>query len=131
MKVIHAGPLGCGARLKLCLNLITYIQWAAAYESFKLAQAVGLTDGLLEEAGQANGQMTQLMIAYLALHKAPAEVRRDEGMQMMMRSFMLTAEKDLAWALHMARKAGVALPVGGLVSQMMARLYGVEDEARR
>ena len=37
------------------------------------------------------------------------------------------AEKDLAWALQLARSAGVALPVGSLVSQSMARLYGVDD----
>jgi len=48
-----------------------------------------------------------------------------------MRGHMSVAEKDLAWALTLARKAGVALPVGGLVSQLMARLYGVEDAGRR
>ena len=44
---------------------------------------------------------------------------------------MKIAEKDLAWALQLARKSGVALPVGGLVSQSMARLYNVDDENRR
>jgi len=37
-------------------------------------------------------------------------------------------------AVEIARAAaprGVALPVGGLVSQLVARLYGVEDEGRR
>ena len=34
VKIIHAGALGNGAKLKLCINLVTYIQWAAAYESF-------------------------------------------------------------------------------------------------
>jgi len=131
IKIIHAGPLGCGAKLKLCLNLITYIQWAAAYESFKLARAVGLPDELLEEAGQANGQLTPLMIMYLALHKAPDEARHGEDIQALLRGHMLTAEKDLAWALDMARKAEVTLPVGGLVSQMMARLYDVNDAQRR
>lgn len=40
---------------------------------------------------------------------------------------MSIAEKDLAWALRLA----VALPVGGLVPQSMARLYGVYGEQRR
>jgi 3-hydroxyisobutyrate dehydrogenase-like beta-hydroxyacid dehydrogenase len=44
---------------------------------------------------------------------------------------MKTAEKDLAWALQLAREAGIALPVTGLVSQQMARIYSVEDERRR
>ncbi len=131
VRIIHAGELGNGAKLKLCLNLITYIQWAAAYESHALATAIGLPADLLEEAGQANGQITPLMVAYLVGTKLPPAVRKTEGVQALMRGHMSVAEKDLAWALTLARKAGVALPVGGLVSQLMARLYGVEDAGRR
>lgn len=131
VKIIHAGELGNGAKLKLCINLITYIQWAAAYESFILARAVGLPQEILEEAGQSNGQITPLMLAYLAAHKAPEAARESENLQTLMSRFMHIAEKDLAWALKMARSAGVSLPVGGLVSQMMARLYGVNDAGRR
>ena len=131
VKIIHAGALGNGARLKLCLNLITYIQWAAAYESFALARATGLPQELLEEAGQANGQLTPLMLSFLALHKAPEAARESDGMQSLLRGYLNVAEKDLAWALELARGAGVSLPVGGLVSQLMARIYGVRDEGRR
>jgi len=131
VKLIHAGALGNGAKLKLCLNLVTYIQWAAAFESFALAKAVGLPQELLEEAGRANGQLTPLMEAFLALHKAPESARKSEGMQALLRGHMHVAEKDLAWALELARRAGVALPVGGLVAQQMARIYGVADEGRR
>ncbi len=131
VKVIHAGPLGAGAKLKLCINLITYIQWAAAFESFHLARAIGLPQEVLEEAGQSNGQLTPLMVAFLALHKAPEEARRSEAMQKNLRGFLHVAEKDLAWALQLAREAEVALPVGALVSQLLARIYGVEDPGRR
>jgi len=131
VKIIHAGELGNGARLKLCLNLITYIQWAAAYESFHLARAAGLPTEVLEEAGRANGQLTDLMVQYLTTHKMPAEARASDAMQKYLRGHMHTAEKDLAWALKLARSSQVTLPVGGLVSQLMARLYGVEDEGRR
>jgi 3-hydroxyisobutyrate dehydrogenase len=130
-KIIHAGALGNGAKLKLCLNLITYIQWAAAFESFQLARATGLPQELLEEAGQANGQLTPLMLAYLALHKAPEDARASAGMQALLRGYRDVAEKDLAWALELGRRAGVSLPVGGLVSQLMARLYGVAEENLR
>ena len=130
-KIIHAGPLGAGAKLKLCVNLITYIQWAAAFESFQLAKAIGLPQEVLEEAGIANGQLTPLMIAFLATHKAPDEARGSAGMQALMRGYMNVAEKDLAWVLQLARRAGVSLPVGGLVSQLMAQIYGVGDEGPR
>jgi 3-hydroxyisobutyrate dehydrogenase-like beta-hydroxyacid dehydrogenase len=131
VKIIHAGKIGNGAKLKLCLNLITYIQCAAAFESFELARAIDLPQEVLEEAGRSNGQLTELMITFLLSHKLPAEVRHSDGFQANMRGFMNVAEKDLSWALQLARRSQVALPVGGLVSQMMARIYGVDDEGRR
>jgi len=131
VEIVHAGELGNGAKLKLCINLITYIQWAAAYESMALARAIGLPQEILEQAGRSNGQLTDLMITFLAGHKLPDEARKSEGFQALMRGHMNIAEKDLAWALQLARKSGVALPVGSLVSQSMARLYNVDDEWRR
>ena len=130
VPIVHAGELGNGAKLKLCINLITYIQWAAAYESMALARAIGLPQEVLERAGRANGQLTDLMVSYLAVHKVPEEARRSEGFQALMRNHANIAEKDLAWALQLARKSGVALPVGSLVSQSMARLYNLADEWR-
>jgi len=130
-KIIHCGELGNGCKTKLCINLITYLQWAAAFESLTLARAVGLPVQVLEEAGLANGQLTPLMVRFLAGHKLPDEVRKSEAVQKTLRGHMVVAEKDLAWTLALARKAGVALPAAGLVSQLMARLYGVEDPGRR
>ncbi len=126
-KIIHAGELGNGAKLKLCINLITYTQWAAAFESISLANAVGLPAEVLEEAGLSNGQITPLMSAFLGLHKAPKEVREGEGMQAMLRGYTKVAEKDLAWALKLARSAELSLPVGALISQLIGRIYGVKD----
>jgi 3-hydroxyisobutyrate dehydrogenase len=131
VKIIHAGELGNGAKLKLCINLITYIQWAAAYESWALAEAIGLPQEVLEEAGQANGQLTQLMINYRGGLKLPDAVKKSEPYQKLMRNHMSVAEKDLAWVLALAREAEIALPVGGLVSQLMGRLYNVQDPNRR
>ncbi len=129
--VVHAGELGNGAKLKLCINVVTYIQWAAAYEGCRLAMASGLPPEVFEEAGKANGQLTDLQLQYLTMVKFPDEVRRSEPVQQLVRGHMRTAEKDLAWALKLARDAELARPVSGLVSQLMARLYGVEDGGRR
>jgi 3-hydroxyisobutyrate dehydrogenase len=131
VNVIHAGELGNGAKLKLCINLITYIQWAAAYESWALAKAIGLPQEVLEEAGKSNGQLTPLMINYRAGLNLPDAVRKSEPFQKLMLNHTMVAEKDLAWVLALAREAEVTLPVGGLVSQLMGRLYGVEDPNRR
>ena len=131
VRVIQAGALGNSCKVKICLNLITYLQWTAAFESLSLAKATGLPLEVLEEVGRANGQLTDLMIAYMALHKAPDDVRKSDGMQTYLRTNMHVAEKDLAHALALARDAGVALPGAALVSQLMARIYGVEDPGRR
>ena len=130
-RIIHAGPLGNGAKLKLCLNVITYLQWTAAFESFQLAKAIGLPAEVFEAAGQANGQLTELMLRFLGTHKLPDEARRGEGLQKFLRGHMHTAEKDLFFALTLARESGVAMPAAALASQSMARIYGVEDPKRR
>ena len=106
VKIIHAGALGDGAKLKFCINLITYIQWAAAYESFQLAKAIGLRTKVLEEAGQANGQLTQLMVNYLGGVKLPEAVRKSEPIQKLMRNHMTIAEKDLAGVLDARARRG-------------------------
>lgn len=129
--VIHAGELGNGAKLKLCINVLTYLQFAAAFESFRLAERCGLPTEIFEEAGRANGQLTDLQARYLTQLKIPEEARKSEGFQKLVSGHMHTAEKDLAWALQLARASDLALPVSGLVSQLMARLYSVEDRDRR
>lgn len=131
VSVVHAGELGCGAKLKLCINVVTYIQWGAAWEGMKLAMASGLSPEVFEQAGKANGQLTDLQLRYLIGVKMPPEVRKSDGYQNYVRGHMRTAEKDLAWALELARHSQLSLPVSGLVSQLMAKLYGVEDEGRR
>jgi len=129
--VLPCGPLGSGCKAKLCLNVLTYLQWTAAFEASSLARAVGLPVETLEAAGRANGQLTDLMVQFLSLHKLPEETRRSEGMQNLLRGHTLVAEKDLAWALQLARQAGIGLPGAALASQIMARVYGLEDPGRR
>lgn len=129
--IVRAGPLGSGAKLKLAVNTLTYIQWAAARESFLLAKAAGLDPDVFIEAVRSNGQLTDLQLRFLALHRMPDEAASSEDFQAFSRLQMHTAEKDLAHALELARKHGLALPTAGLVSQDMARIYRVKDDGRR
>lgn len=122
---IHAGPLGCGAKLKLCNNLNTYILFAAAMEAVRLAQASGLPVEVLEQVARANGQFTDMTLAFLQTKKLSDEVVGSPAYQKLMRSHTAIAEKDLAWALQLAKKSEVSLPVGALVSQLMAGIYGL------
>ena len=75
--------------------------------------------------------LTEPMRAFLLTHKAPEETRRSSGFQAMLRGFTTLAEKDLAVTLAFAGEVGVALPGTGLAAQLMARVYGLDDPARR
>jgi len=92
--------------------------------------APGVNKKELGERDEFKSEIEELEEA-LQSKSMPDEARKSEGIQKLVRGHTRVAEKDLAWALQLARKAGVALPVGSLVSQSMARLYGVEDERRR
>ena len=129
--IVHTGALGTGAATKLCNNLMTYLGFLAAYEATLLARHAGLSQQALEEVTRANGNMTDQMQAFLMLHRLPSEQRLDPGFQQMLRGFTTLAEKDLAVTLAFAREHGVALPGTGLCQQLMARVYGLEDERRR
>jgi 3-hydroxyisobutyrate dehydrogenase-like beta-hydroxyacid dehydrogenase len=130
-KVVVCGPLGSGCKAKLCNNLMTYLAWTAAFEATLLARAADLSQEALEEVTRSNGNLTDPMLAFLALHKAPEETRRSEGFQAALRGYVEVAEKDLAAALALARRCGIALPGAALASQIMARVYGLEDGGRR
>jgi 3-hydroxyisobutyrate dehydrogenase len=130
-KIVHTGPLGSGAAIKLCNNLMTYLAWVSAFESLHLARAAGLSEQALEAVTGSNGNLTDPMRAFLALHKAPEETRRSAAFQATMRGFVTLAEKDLAVTLAFARECGVALPGTALASQLMARVHALDDPGRR
>lgn len=129
--IVHAGPLGAGAKLKLCNNLMTYLAWTAVYEATLLAREAGLSQQVFEAVTGSNGNLTDPMRAFLGLHQAPEATRRSDGFQALLRGFVELAEKDLAATLALAREHGVALPGAALASQVMARVYGLDDDKRR
>jgi 3-hydroxyisobutyrate dehydrogenase-like beta-hydroxyacid dehydrogenase len=130
-KVVHTGELGSGCKMKLCNNLMTYLAWTSIYEATMLARAAGLPQEVLEEVAGSNGNLTDPMRAYIAVHKVPDETRRSEAFQASMRGFVEIAEKDLAATLALARECGITLPGTATASQIMARVYGLDDPKRR
>jgi 3-hydroxyisobutyrate dehydrogenase-like beta-hydroxyacid dehydrogenase len=61
----------------------------------------------------------------------PKEMFRSEGLQTYLRGRMEIAKKDLGLALQMAHDHGIAMPVTGLVTELLAKVYGVYDDALR
>jgi 3-hydroxyisobutyrate dehydrogenase len=130
-RIVHTGPLGSGAAVKLCNNLMTYLAWLSAFEAHLLARASGVAQDAFEEVTRSTGNLTEAMLAFLTIHKLPDETRRGEAFQARLGRFAALAEKDLAVTLAFARENGVALPGTGLAQQLMARVYGLEDPKRR
>jgi len=129
--LLHAGPLGSGAKMKLAVNLLTYVNWAAAAESFRLAKASGLDTEIFLDAVRSNGQLSAMQQRFIEGQKLSADIIAIEGLQRFLTIQMHNAEKDLAHALELARTCGIVLPAAALVSQDMARIYRVNDEGRR
>jgi 3-hydroxyisobutyrate dehydrogenase-like beta-hydroxyacid dehydrogenase len=77
--LLHAGPLGSGAKLKLAVNLLTYVNWAAAAESFRLAKASGLDPDMFIEAVISNGQVSEMRQRFIAGQKLPDEAAASEA----------------------------------------------------
>jgi 3-hydroxyisobutyrate dehydrogenase len=130
-KVVHTGPIGSGCKMKLCNNLMTYLAWTSIYEATMLARAAGLSQEVLEEVTGSNGNLTEPMRRFILAHKLPEEVRKTEGFQKNMRLYTEVAEKDLAATLALARECGITLPGTATASQIMARVYGLDDPKRR
>ena len=130
-KIIFAGAYGNAAKLKLALNVLTNVSFAASLEACLLAKAMGLPQELFEEGGTATTMLNALHLQYLSPYKMPKEARHSAGLQSYMRGRMEIAQKDLGLALQMAHDHGIAMPVTGLVTQLLAKVYGVVDDDLR
>lgn len=130
-KILYCGALGNAARLKLALNVLTNLSFAAALEGARLARALGLPIELYEEGGQTTTMLNPISMQYLATQKMPDEAIHSEGFQSYMRGRMEIAQKDLSLALDLAHTAGISLPFTGLGLELSARIYAVDDDKLR
>ena len=72
-KVINGGPVGSGAALKIGVNVMTYMQQAAARMSFALMENAGADPQGLVDAWRHTGQLGALTERYLMLLGIPDE----------------------------------------------------------
>ena len=131
-KITYCGALGNASKLKLAINLHTNISFASALEAARLTKAMGLPQELFEEAGETIGTLQTMLLQFLSLHKQAPEVIQSEAMQAHLLQSMGLGQKDVGLALDMARENNLFLPVAGLVSQLIPRIYSVnEDDLRK
>lgn len=119
-KAVHAGELGSGMKLKLCNNLMTYIEFMAVHEGMKLAKASGLSLDVLKEVTTANGVLTPSMKMIFDTKKGFDENTFAE----IMTGFKAVALKDLSSALDFADTLDISLPGTGTCREAMKQVFG-------
>jgi len=119
-QIVEAGPLGAAMTLKICNNLVTYLEFLAAVEADRLARRNGLDPALLLSVMAGNGNATPSMQGFmknrLAMIDQPAARAAFEG-------FAAIAEKDLDCALEAAGEAGLDLPGAALIRERIRDVY--------
>jgi 3-hydroxyisobutyrate dehydrogenase len=121
--IVHAGPLGSGMVIKACNNLTTFIEFTAAHESFRLAEANGIDPTVLRQVMTANGNLTPSMAAFMNSRvTGSARVGQAEFAASQTRMGRL-CEKDLDVALHLASDSGLALPATEQVRALILDVF--------
>lgn len=114
-RIVHAGPVGAGATLKLVNNLFMAQVQVAWSETLGLATRMGLTEEAVHEAVLP----TQVAPAYLSFKRAKIENREWSP------EFPLKhALKDVRLALEAARAAGLELPQALVAESIYQKAVG-------
>jgi len=122
--VVHAGPPGSGTRMKLARNMITFIEYAAVGEAWKLAEAAGLN---LQDLGNVVRHTDKLTGG------AGSIMYRDDTKTLEPDHFLYDGftharglgEKDLGLALALGESVSVDLPLARLALERLAPGLGV------
>jgi len=120
-KSVYAGKHGDGAMLKLVVNLILYLNEAAAVEGLALGMKAGLDPDIMLDVITTGAASSDLIMA--------------RGKDMLAGRFspkgqVSVAVKDMGLIVERARQLGVMLPVGGLYQQILlqAQYRGWDQE---
>ena len=123
-RVVRAGPVGAGTRMKLAKNLITYAAFAAVGEAQRLAEAAGLDlvdlGNVVRQSDKVTGGPGAVMFRDTAQPAGP-----DDPWHEILSHTRDLAEKDLAFALQLGRQLGVDMPVTRLARERIAEMLGV------
>lgn len=103
---VFAGPLGSASRLKLCLNLQTYVTQAGIAEAIGLARSLDVPLSGLKEAMKANGQLGDLSESFFTLHELPREVIEEPSVLAFRSAQQLIVAKDMDLLRMAGEQAG-------------------------
>lgn len=109
-KVVHAGPIGAGTRMKLARNLLHFIAFTAATEAQRLAEAAGLDllelGSVVRHTDAITGGPGSIMHRPTTAPFAP-----DDFWHGVFDHVRALGEKDLRFAIGLADDLGVDVPL--------------------
>jgi len=105
--IVHVGELGSAMALKICNNLVTWVQILISRQCFRLAEAGGVPLDKLAQVMKSNGALTPVMAAMM---NNPLRFDGDGDRLAFMESQGRIGEKDLELAIALAENVGVPLP---------------------
>jgi len=123
-KVVHAGPLGAGTRMKLARNLIHFVAFTAVTEAQRLAEASGLDLLALGEVVRHTDAITGGPGAIM-YRDTTAALDRDDFWWGVFDHVRALGEKDLSSALELAGTLGVGVPLARLARENLAKGLGL------
>ena len=129
-KVIHAGPLGRGTQFKLARNLLHFISFTAATEAARLAEAAGLDLVALGDVVRHTDAITGGPGAILHRDTA-APIEPGDFWMDVFEHVRALGEKDLAFAIQLAERLDVEVPLSRLALERLASglgLQGAQDD---
>ena len=109
-RVVHAGPVGAGTRMKLARNLLHFVSFTAVTEAQRLAEAAGLDLVALGEVVRHTDAITGGPGAIM--HRdTTAVLEPDDFWHGVFSHVVALGEKDLGFAIGLADELGVDVPL--------------------
>jgi len=123
-KVVHAGPIGSGTTMKLARNLMHFVAFTAATEAQRLAEAAGLD---LVELGQVVRHTDAITGGPGAImhRETTAPLAPDDFWHGVFEHVTALGEKDLGFAIELADKLGVDVPLAELARERLGKGLGL------
>ena len=123
-KVVHAGPIGAGTQMKLARNMMHFTAFTAATEAQRLAEAAGLDlvelGNVVRHTDAVTGGPGAIM------HRdTTAPLAEDDFWHGVFTHVVALGEKDLGFAIELADKLGVDVPLAREAKERLAKGLGL------
>jgi 2-hydroxy-3-oxopropionate reductase len=122
--VLHMGGVGAGTRTKIARNLLTFVGYAAAAESQRLAEAAGIDlrklAAVVRQSDMVTGGPSAIMI-----RDTTAPLSTDDPLRPILDHTYDLGAKDLALAIELGKELGVDVALTRLAAERLAAGLGL------